>query len=135
MKKITKDNYIKNFFELRYRDIVLKPALKIINKHQKKAEITFWTMPFDSICREIILNKLYESSLLNAMCSIVKDKNTVALDVGANIGNHSLYFAKYFKKVISFEPAPNNCWIFKANIFLNRVKNVILIEKAYQIKT
>lgn len=29
-----------------------------------------------------------------------------ALDIGANIGNHSIYFSKFFKEVHSFEPNP-----------------------------
>ncbi|MGV0961458.1 MAG: FkbM family methyltransferase [Limnohabitans sp.] len=32
--------------------------------------------------------------------------NGIALDIGANIGNHSLYFSRYFKAIHSFEPHP-----------------------------
>lgn len=134
MKKITNDHYIKNFFEQKYRDFVLKPALRIINKHQAKSEITFWTMPFDSICKNITLNKFYEVELLNGMCKLVKNKDGIAIDIGANIGNHSLFFAKKFKQVIAFEPVPNNCWIVKANAYLNRIDNLVLIEKGLSNK-
>ena len=96
MKKVSKDSYIKNFLQQRYRDFVLKPALKILNKHQQHASIRFWTMPYDSICKAMILNKFYESQLLEGMCEIVKNKDGIALDIGANLGNHSLYFSKQF---------------------------------------
>ena len=134
MKKITNDNYIKNFFEQRYRDFVLKPALKIVNKHQANSEITFWTMPFDSICKNITLNKFYEVELLNGMCELAKNKGGIAIDIGANIGNHSLFFAKKFKRVVAFEPVPSNCWIVKANAYLNRIDNLVLIEKGLSNK-
>jgi FkbM family methyltransferase len=134
MKKITSDNYIKNFFEQRYRDFVLKPALKIINKHQAKSELIFWTMPFDTICKNITLNKFYEAELLNGMCELANNKDSIAIDIGANIGNHSLFFANKFKQVIAFEPVPSNCWIVKSNAYLNKIDNLILIEKGLSNK-
>lgn len=134
MKKITKDSYIKNFIEQRYRDFVLKPALKILNSHQKKSEVLFWTMPFDTICKNITLNHFYENEILNGMCEMVSDKDGIVLDVGANIGNHSLFFANRFSKVIAFEPVPSNCWIVKSNLYLNNKKNLVLIEKGLSSK-
>jgi len=134
MKKITKDNYLKTFIEKRYRDLVLKPALKLINKHQEKSKVIFWTMPYDTICKTITLNNFYEIEMLQGMCEIVKNKDGVVLDVGANIGNHSLYFAKVFNTVISFEPVPSNCWILQANAYLNKINNLILIQKGLSDK-
>ena len=32
--------------------------------------------------------------------------NSSAIDIGSNIGNHAIEFAKYFKKVICYEPNP-----------------------------
>jgi FkbM family methyltransferase len=134
MKKITKDNYLKTFIEKRYRDLVLKPALKLINKHQAKSKVRFWTMPYDTICKTITLNNFYEIEILQGMCEIVKNKDGVVLDVGANIGNHSLYFAKVFNTVISFEPVPSNCWILQANAYLNKISNLKLIQKGLSNK-
>lgn len=42
----------------------------------------------------------------------------VALDIGANIGNHSLYFSDYFKKVYSFEPNPRTHKVLLINAAL-----------------
>ena len=33
-------------------------------------------------------------------------KTGYALDIGANIGNHALFFSRYFSKVVAFEPHP-----------------------------
>ena len=46
-------------------------------------------------------------------------KGTLALDVGANIGNHSLYFSKYFARVIAFEPNPRAVSVLEANVKLS----------------
>ena len=129
MKKITKDKYLRNFIEHKYRDLILKPALKAITKHQEKSEAIFWTMPYDSICKSMILNGFYEIELLNGMCEIAKNPNGIALDIGANIGNHSIFFSRKFKAVIAVEPVPSNCLILKSNLHLNNINNVTLIEK------
>jgi len=130
MKKVTNNPLIASFLKNKYRDFILKPALKLLNKNQKTTQCAFWTMPYDSICQSIILNGFYERELLQGMCALVEDKKGIALDIGANIGNHSLFFSKYFDAVISFEPAPNNCLLLKANLFLNQTQNITLIEKA-----
>lgn len=54
--------------------------------------------------------------------------NDVVLDVGANIGFHSLYFAELTGssgKVISFEPIPINFKAFQNNIELNNFPQII----------
>ncbi len=130
MKKVTNNSFIASFLNNKYRDLILKPALKLLNRNQKATQCHFWTMPYDSICQLIILNGFYERELLQGMCALVKDKNGIALDIGANIGNHSLFFSKQFDAVISFEPVPNNYLLLKANLFLNQTQNITLIEKA-----
>lgn len=54
------------------------------------------------------IKQLLESNFLNFKCETL-------LDIGANIGNHSLYFSKYFKNIISFEPNPFTFEILKIN--------------------
>jgi FkbM family methyltransferase len=51
-------------------------------------------------------------------------KNSVVIDVGANIGNHSVYFSKFFSKVISIEPNPSNFELLKLNAQLADQKNL-----------
>jgi FkbM family methyltransferase len=126
--KIQTSSWFSTLVQNKYRDFVLKPALKIINKHQKFP--TFWTMPHDTICRTILLEGYYEKNLLKGMCDLSVNKNGIVLDIGANIGNHTIYFSQFFNKVLAFEPVPSNCWILKANLHLNNIKNVDLIECA-----
>lgn len=126
-KKIYSENPVTSFFGTQYKNLVLKQALKLLNK--RGAYPAFWTMPYDTICKEISLNGFYEKELLMGMCNLVEKKSGTVLDVGANIGNHTVFFSRIFEKVVSFEPVPRNCWILKANLHLNSIKNVQLIEK------
>ena len=53
------------------------------------------------------------------------------LDIGANIGNHSLYFSKVagFKKIICFEPVEDTFNLLKKNVEINNLENVIFPQK------
>lgn len=68
----------------------------------------------DHIVRE---QNFFEIDILN----YVKEKfpkHNVILDVGANIGNHTLYFWRNleFNKIIAFEPVPENFELLKKNV-------------------
>ena len=85
-----------------------------------------------SLVRDIIVKGLHEERLLRILFDkllvqwIPEFKAGVILDVGANIGNHTCFFARYFNQVIAFEPNPVAYRILQANIGLNRLKNVVL---------
>jgi len=129
---IYKPKPITSLLRNQYKNLILKPCLRF--SRYRDSYPKFWTMPYDIICREILLNGYYEKELLIGMAAIVKNKSGTVLDIGANIGNHSVFFSKTFKQVISFEPVPRNCWIFKANLHLNEIDNVTLVEKALSDK-
>ncbi len=68
---------------------------------------------FDHIGLNINLYGIYEKDNLKIIFDYLLTKfgntvmlNSCALDIGANIGNHSLYFSKFFKNVYAFEPNP-----------------------------
>lgn len=48
------------------------------------------------------------------------------LDVGANVGTHSLAFARHFEHVHAFEPNPDLWRSFETNIRINNISNVHL---------
>lgn len=63
--------------------------------------------------------------------SIVKDKylkaGMVILDIGANIGNHSVYFSKIgkAKKIYAFEPIKSTYDMLCKNIEINDLKDIV----------
>jgi FkbM family methyltransferase len=62
----------------------------------------------------------------------------VVVDVGSNIGIHTLYLSKLVGKtgkVYSFEPEPNNFALLKKNVEFNKCDNVIIEHKAISNKT
>ena len=56
----------------------------------------------------------------------IKDK-AVILDIGANIGNHTVFFAKVCnaKKVYSFEPIPYIYGLLSRNVDINNIKKKV----------
>lgn len=67
----------------------------------------------------------YISDLINLLKTIDIDiENSSAVDIGANIGNHSIEFSKYFSSVICFEPNPRTFDILEANT--KRLTNIII---------
>jgi FkbM family methyltransferase len=44
-------------------------------------------------------------------------KGTVCLDIGANIGNHARFFARFFPRVYAFEPHPRIFGLLSANAY------------------
>ena len=58
------------------------------------------------------------------------NKNKVFVDVGANVGYHSLYASFFFKEVIAFEPLPSVFNQFKESIRLNNFSNVTVHKLA-----
>lgn len=58
--------------------------------------------------------------------------NGVIYDIGANIGNHTLYFSNYLgpKKVYSFEPAKELYDVLAFNVQANNLKNVEVFNYA-----
>jgi len=74
----------------------------------------------DTISMEILLGSFYEEENLDVIrAKLIESSqwktNGWVVDVGANIGNHSLYFAKYFQNVASFEPHPLNFKLLEVN--------------------
>lgn len=67
---------------------------------------------FDYISTQIVLDGLYELDeleLFTKWLGSLADTNVfngLAVDVGANIGNHSLYFSDFYTEVLALEPHP-----------------------------
>ena len=53
--------------------------------------------------------------------------NYNCVDVGANIGNHSILFSNFFKKVTSFEPQKEVFEVLKLNT--RKIQNISIINK------
>jgi len=79
----------------------------------------------DTIGNAINASGLFEWSELEAIFDFLKPLHehftrSLALDIGANIGNHSIYFSRYFKAVHAFEPHPLTYRLLDINASLYR---------------
>lgn len=88
----------------------------------------------DHILRQIETGgRFYENSLLDYMQLVVGDRtcsNSVAIDVGANIGNHSIYMRSYLVKyLLSVEPNPIILPVLRRNLSKN-IDNFTIVDCA-----
>ena len=92
---------------------------KIINIGQAKLYVPNY--PVDFIQSMIVdRGEFFESDILQELQPYIK-KNAVILDIGANIGNHSVYWAikSEAKRIYSFEPLEDIFKILKKNTEIN----------------
>ena len=83
--------------------------------------------PIDMIQRNIVdSNDFWENKSLLLMDEYIK-QNFIIADIGANIGNHSIYWGnkKEIKHIYSFEPIKSTFDILKKNIELNDMQDKI----------
>jgi len=87
----------------------------------------------EAVGRHIISYGFYELGHLYELLNIFKDLNIdttsgTMIDIGANVGNHSVFLSKYFGQVIAIEPHPRNFLLLSANCML--ADNILPINTA-----
>ena len=88
------------------------------NQHLKKyPNLAGFT--FDVLSLKVSLSGRFENDELiileKEVFSKIDCSNSSCLDIGANIGNHSVFFASFFHNVDCFEPQPDNYYLLKFN--------------------
>jgi FkbM family methyltransferase len=111
----------------RLRELAVSLALRA-SRRDFRTQKRLVAIVGDHIGDQIRARELYERDQLEFLRDYVLDLDhcrvQTALDVGANIGNHSLFFADLFAKVIAFEPNPLARSILDINLRLNEISNV-----------
>ncbi len=84
--------------------------------------------PHDYIGRKVFRKSHFDRDKVNRLLSIMRERNLlradgVLLELGANIGTQSLYFAlsRSFKTIVSVEPDPRNFKLLSVNINQNNL--------------
>jgi hypothetical protein len=87
-----------------------------------KNNLNFYVSNFMDIwtLKEVIVDRQYE-----AVKEITMNLGTV-IDIGAAIGDFSIYAAKKGKKVIAYECDDERILLMKKNIMLNKISNIVL---------
>ncbi len=86
--------------------------------------------PSDFIQSSIVFDRnFFDIDTIESVNKYFKD-DSIILDIGSNIGNHSLYWAivRKAKKIIAFEPCKAIYDVFKENIEINSLDNIITLN-------
>ncbi|WP_164985720.1 FkbM family methyltransferase [Bosea sp. Tri-44] len=111
-------------------DLMTKAIVPGSRKHLPPAP-RLAVIPTDYLGISIIGAGVYERreiELLKALFQARSLQDTVFLDIGGNIGNHSVSLAGSFAEVVAFEPNPPIASLFKTNLLLSGTGNVRLHE-------
>jgi FkbM family methyltransferase len=102
------------------------------NTFSKDMKFNFYLNPKEYISSQIFCNGLHEKYLLEFIFSILpkKYKHGICIDVGANIGNHSLFFSNYYDEIHAFEPVLSTFKALELNVLINGLVSKI---KTYNI--
>ena len=98
---------------------------------QKEHKVTIAGLPEDHIFKTIQrTGNFYEFTVLESICCYLTQPLELVIDVGANIGNHAVFWAKILgAKVVCVEPDPRAARLLRTNIELNS-----LLDKVYIIE-
>ncbi|MEM6550333.1 MAG: FkbM family methyltransferase [Pseudomonadota bacterium] len=90
--------------------------------------------PDDTIQRQFRMGRFYAEPLMRAQMRVMPVRS-VALDIGANIGNHAVFYALIAKAkhIFVFEPNPVAHGLLAENIALNDIETVDFTHSRFGI--
>ncbi len=108
-----------------------RPAFKT---RAKGSRLSFYVHCRDLIGRHIAKYGVHEPLITAWMAETLRQAPApgIVVDVGANLGWHSVHAAQYpaVETVVAFEPDPFNVELLKRNLALNKVGNAVVSESA-----
>ena len=111
-------HYKRDFFS-KVRNALLRKMLYAKSARHLLANNQKVVFAFDYITNEIAIDGIYEIDDLNILIDWLAQTPDIlegeCIDAGANIGNHSLFFSKFFSRVFSFEPNPKTFKVLSIN--------------------
>ncbi len=110
----------KNGFATLLKNLILKSLNSFSSNLIKDRKYKMAVFANDWIGANIFTYGVYEREIIKDLFFFLnqlgfKMQNYDALDIGANIGNHSIEFSKFFNNVFSFEPNQDTFEILKFN--------------------
>lgn len=122
---------IKKYFEIRpgfdtLRYVFTFGSLGLLAKRSARRDQQFFVSIAGSIDRHILSEGLFEKGVIDLLKDFCAERgfNEMMIDIGANVGNHTVALARNFKRVESVEPHPVLFRILEANVLHNNLANV-----------
>ncbi|KAJ1544390.1 hypothetical protein HK096_007611 [Nowakowskiella sp. JEL0078] len=114
----------------------MQPIIKRITLPHLNADFEMIIYQFNDIVSSVINTYgFWEASLTNAIADKMKEtskvfgEDAVLLDIGANVGWHTLIVAASGYPVVAFEPMPQNYFLIRYSLCLNPKMKVELYTK------
>lgn len=113
------------------RNLIFKLAVKYLFLKNGSQTMVVYN---DWIGFNIMLRGFYESKKLKALKKNfnININDSIYLDIGANIGNHAVFFRNTFKKIICFEPQKRTFELLKLNTL--RYSNIELYNYGIDVQ-
>lgn len=112
-------NYLKRKLNVSYLDSKTTYNMKYRNNITK----IVLNRAFGYVDMKIFTDGIYEKEIVDDIINELSE-NKVMLDIGSNIGQHSLLSSPYCKKIYAFEPMPPVFNQFNESIRKNKIKNI-----------
>lgn len=95
-------------------------------KRAKKRDFRMFAEVTSNIDRHILTEGLFEKGVIDLLVDLIEvsGQRRRMIDIGANIGNHTVALAPLFDKVDSVEPHPVLFRVMMANVIRNRFTHV-----------
>jgi FkbM family methyltransferase len=93
------------------------------------SKLQFFVSCRDGIGRQVAKYGLFEPELTAWIgARLQQSPKGIVIDVGANLGWHSVHAAKYdaVEKIVAFEPDAFNAWLLERNLAINLIDKVIV---------
>lgn len=126
-----------------FNNSLIENSIKFVKANFNKVSFDMFVYKKDDVVSDYITKygnweaqetrSLYDSLLYYSKKKNISENDIFILDIGANIGWYSLFFAKIGFNVISFEPSKINYYILLKNFCLNQDISMTIINKGLDI--
>jgi FkbM family methyltransferase len=121
----------KTYFEIRpgvdtLRYLLAYGGLTWLARRSRRRPARFFVEIAGNIDRHVLSEGAFEKGVLELLREVCVEtgRTDLMLDIGANIGNHTVLLAPMFKRIESVEPHPVLFRILEANVLHNRLAHV-----------
>lgn len=114
-----------------FRKVLRRLGLVASYKTEKVGDFLVTYEPKTDIGAKLFSGERFEQNEIDIAAKYIR-KDSIILDIGANIGLHALSFSAMAKDglVIAYEPQPKTFRTLQQNIFQNYIKNIIPLNVA-----
>ena len=120
---------MRNFIKYFYRKVRMHSGLWPKYVTERIGDFIMSYIPSTDIGARLYRGWEFENDEIAICCKYI-NKDSVVLDIGANIGLHALSYSSIAKTVIAFEPQPETFKTLTRNIYQNNIKNIIPLNVA-----